>query len=398
MTRISSPCSVLLVAAALLAISILPIFADGESSVFLVNSGIIVPVTETHVQVPEQSVTITLPTPTADQEMAPAHIRVVYSLLNDSDKPLDLTVAWPTGARSGEHPNPPQTTHPVYIKLDDTPIASTFLDYFALAEQYIQPWMEQIDALLQEKPELRDKVLELRRETNFVPRELTVAEHIETYQDAVSYLGSWMDAHGYYIDNDIFTSEYISRGLLNKAPGIDSWHDRNVQAALKWLDPSYQQIDLYEAISQRWDYRPLLLDPNKEWLNDVSHGMIYPDEAFADSFGIIRFPISLVANKKQTLIVDYQHSLSLVGHYVFNKKEEQSGYARDYYGLVYIMEPARRWGRWDKTTINICVPNGWKKVAIRPRPTRVSEAPGMKIYHIEMPHRPNENLYVSVVP
>lgn len=357
--------------------------ANGESAAFLTNSGILVPVTEGYVQVPDQRVEVTLPSRAAVQRGEQvAHIRVTYTLYNDHTTPVNLTVAWPTDGRAFDRDRPPHTEYPVYIKLDGSTVPYNYLTFEKLADQYVQPWLARIDALLADKPDLKQLVTTLRNEHPFKRRELTVGDRTSYFDNAAGYLGAWMQLHGYH-KGDQFSASYLAGGLLGR------WGNRRedaVQGALRWLDPTHKFVDVVDEISQRWDFHPILLDPKREWLIDASYYMIYPDEAFAASFGIIRFPISLEAQKKHRLIVDYQQYFGEVGRPV------------EFYGLVYIMEPARRWGFWSKTTIQVRVPEGWRKVAIRPRPSKVTHGKGATTYTIEMPHRPYENLYVSVIP
>jgi len=360
-----------------------PLMADGESAAFLANSGILVPVTEKHVQVLDQRVEVTLPSRAAvrrDEQVA--HIRVTYTFYNDSNESANLTVAWPTDGRAFDGDRPPHTEYPVYIKLDGKPVPYNYLTYEALADQYVQPWLARIDALLADKPELKQQVTTLRSENPHIRRVLTVGDRNYHFDDATSYLGKWMQIHGYLKEND-HSAAFVAGGLLGR---YGNRREDAVQEALRWLDPTYSPIDVVDEISHRWSFHPILLSPEREWLIDASDYMIYPDEAFAASFGIIRFPMTLEAQTKQTLIVDYQQYFGQVGRPV------------EFYGLVYIMEPARRWGRWDKTTIQVHAPDGWKKVAIRPGPSRVTKSKGLTTYTTEMPHRPYENLYVSVVP
>ena len=157
------------------------------------------------------------------------------------------------------------------------------------------------------------------------------------------------------------------------------------QNALKWLDPIYTPIDLDNTLHERWDYQSLLLDPWSEYLDDIEGSTL--GDIHDPYFGIIRFPITLEPMKKQTLIVDYLQDLSWTG-----KTKNDS-----FCGLVYIMEPAQRWGIWEQTTIQIHIPTGMKKVAIRPRPSNITHSKKMTTYTIKM-GRPYENLYVSLVP
>ncbi|MBI3947895.1 MAG: hypothetical protein HY321_18390 [Armatimonadetes bacterium] len=350
--------------------------ANGEASEELVNSGIIVPVDARGTHVLDQRVEITLPKHSMEWRQL-AEIRVTYVLRDDyAEKARKLMVAWPTGGiahrtRTGPMPIGHALDCPVSIKQDGKPVGYKVLDFDDLAAPYIRGWLHQIDELLKSKPQLREQVLLARRAAARKP------------PTGWAYaLGQWMQKNHLLKPGDP-DEEWLAAGLVGVLPDHEDGRlDRLVQRALKWLQPSYQRMDLYEVLVQRWGYRPLLLDPATERLHKVYYESHSPPD-----FGIIRFPVYLQPRKRHTLVVHYKQHLSWVDR------------PPSWHGMAYLMEPAKRWGIWDKTTIVIRVPPGWKKVAIRPPARRTRGAHSESVYTITIrgfDARPYEDLYISL--
>jgi hypothetical protein len=346
--------------------------ADGEPTARLSDSGIIVPVDERGAHVLDQRVTITLPPP-AGAWREPAVVRAEYVLFNEGRNRLRISVGWPTGGMryEGGHPHP--RCRPA-VKFDGKPLACELLSFNALANAYAAPWIERIVQLLESKPALKQQVTAVREEG---------ARRGKPWLrgDGAHGLARWMRDNGLVADLD--SAHALAGGLLGVRPYNHSGADASfVQQALKWLDPAYQPINLYEILSERWGHEALLLDPNSGQLVDVRADMLQHEPLFA----VFRFSIALEPNSKHHLAVQYGQFLG--GADFFESP---------WYGLVYLMEPAKRWGRWERTAIEIRVPRGWQRVAIRPPADRTQTRGGYALYRILM-RRPYENLYVSAAP
>jgi len=348
-----------------------PLCADGEPTGRFAESGIVVPIDDTYVDVLDQKVFVTLPALTEvqpDGQPKPAVIRVEYvlrrerSLPDEKDEPLTIQVGWPTsGVPLGEKGH--LLCIPA-IKFDGKPVAYNFLSFDDLWNQYEQFWMARIDKLLGSKPALKERVLYWRQTA------------------AVGKLKGWMEQHGLGSESKRMT-ETIAAGLLGNTDDNARPSDQGyaIQTALTWLDPFYESIDLYKTLSERWGHKLLLLDPATEQLVDMDSDLLGHDPGF----GIFRFPIALELNKEHHLVVQYGQFLG-----------SATGATEPWYGLLYLMEPARRWGGWHKTTIEIRVWTGWGRVAIRPPAKKISTTGGYDTYRILMRHRPYEDLWISV--
>lgn len=360
-----------------------PLCADGEPTGRLAESGIVMPVNDTHVDVLDQKVFIKLPEPRIppDGQPKPAVIRVEYvlrrerSLPDEKDEPLTIQVGWPAsrGIPVGEKGH--LFCIPA-IKFDGKPVAYNLLSFDDLWYQYEQFWIARIDELLRSKPALRERVLAIRKECQ--------GQGVYSWRPtaAVGELKRWMEQHGLGSESKRMT-ETIAAGLLgntddNARPSDQAYA---IQTALTWLDPFYESIDLYETLSERWGHKLLLLDPATEQLVDMESDLLGHDPGF----GVFRFPIALELDKEHRLVVQYGQFLG-----------SATGAAGPFRGLLYLMEPAKRWGGWQKTTIEIRVPTGWHQVAIRPPGKKISTTGGYDTYRILMRHRPYEDLWISV--
>ncbi|NIN64715.1 MAG: hypothetical protein GTO63_08445, partial [Anaerolineae bacterium] len=226
----------------------------GEPTGQFAESGIVVPIDDTHVDVLDQKVFITLPQPKVppDGQPKPAVIRVEYvlhrepSLPDEKDEPLTIQVGWPTssGVPLGERGH--LLCIPA-IKFDGKPVAYNFLSFDDLWNEYEQLWMARIDKLLRWKPALKERVLCWRQTA------------------AVGKLKDWMEQHGLGSESKRMT-ETIAAGLLGNTDDNARPSDRGyaIQAALTWLDPFYESIDLYKTLSERWGHKLLVLDPATE--------------------------------------------------------------------------------------------------------------------------------------
>ncbi|MDO8684786.1 MAG: hypothetical protein Q7N50_15085 [Armatimonadota bacterium] len=358
---------------------------NGEPSGSLYNSGIIVPLTDKSVYVLDQRIDIILPKPgeltNLDGEVEkPVDIRVEYLLCAQNTKePLAINVAWPTGGlvRDMRRGNVPE--FPIDIKLDNKPVGFNFLRYNSLADPYVRVWLRRIDGMLDKKyPELQRRIQQARNKHQIKDWDKIDDYHLFKFQQTTSELGKWMIQQGIINKKPyIYDPKPLVSGLIG-LPIKGAPRDRIAQSALKWLDPSYKIIQLDEVLADRWDYQPLLLHPIKKQLVFVNATVWGCPE-----FAIIRFPITLNPKEKHRLVVHYKDYL---------------GSSEDWKGLTYIMKPARRWGRWEKTTITVKVPQAWKSIAIQPYATLKKYQNGYSIYRITIDGCPYENLYVSVVP
>ena len=172
-------------------------------------------------------------------------------------------------------------------------------------------------------------------------------------------------------------TEVVAKGLLGLEPPSYPLGHCTPQA-LHWLDPRYEPVSLRETLFERWSHSTLLLDPDVEQLVDVDNH-IEPA-----NFDIFHFPITLQRGRTHNLVVHYRQGLGTVSD--------------EWYGIIYLMEPAKRWGNWHKTTRDIRVPTGWEKIAIRPTAQKVSSSDGYTTYRISMDRTPRENLYISGIP
>lgn len=351
--------------------------ADGESSSEVYNSGMLIPIDDTSVEVLGQRIDVIMPKPPQEnQAYPPATIRVQYELIHEENSPVTIKVAWPSGGLDeGMQNHEPE--YPISISLDGKQIPYRFLREEDLAGPYIVEWLKQIDQLLTAKPKLKAKVLELRK---IVPKPTGQNQNPTVYnancRELADQFGKWMIANSYIKSAYRDDASNIAAGLMGMNIGSNGW---SVQFALRWLDPNHRELDIHRELSDRWGYASLLLDPNTHWLTRV-------DGLFSSAFAVIRFDIKLTPKIKHVLSVSYKQSLGFVGR------------PPDFYGLAYFMEPARRWHQWDRTTINITAPKEWAKVVVRPTPSSSLVTAQAKVMTIEMPGRPYENLYISVVP
>jgi len=350
-----------------------PALADGEPTARLSDTAIIVPVEEHRVHVLDQRVTITLPTP-KDVWKRPAVVRAEYVLQSDHTDPLTITVGWLTaGIRYWYSADaiPPSCTPA--IKLDGKPVGYNFLSFDDLADEYVGPWSKRVNELLESKPALKEQVLRIRHEARARGNDWPPSD------GGVGVLAQWMRQAGLALESD---ADAIAGGLLGVRPSnLGNRRDFFVQRALAWLDPTHQQVDVYAVLSRRWSHDTRLLDPFTRQLVDTRHDMFEQEPPF----GVFRFPVTLEPGKSHGLIVQYGQ---FVGGAAFPKTA--------WYGLVYLMEPARRWGKWERTSVEIKVPTDWKTVAIRPAAAETEVEAGYRLYRILLTHRPWENLYLSV--
>ncbi len=387
-------------------LSACPLYANGEPTGEMSGSGIIVPIDGDSAYVRDQKITVTMPTvkgifdlkPT-DNYAQPAIIRVEYTIENVKHKPLQIMVGWPTSGYqyTAEIHSKLDPAYAPAIKLDGKPVGATLLTYADLADQYVKPWLAQIDKLLDSKPELKNQVEATCRDAVENAKMLfDNAENREKDKDLARYEREWLEDAGagrlglWLTKNKIipregpFEGEFLAGGLLGVIPSATGNSlEELVQNALKWLDPTYEPIDVYEILSERWGHEPVLLDPDTNQLMDMMGALL----GWEPSFGVFRFPITLQPEKTHKLIVQYAQSLG--GIYRGPGK---------WFGLMYIMEPAKRWAGWRKTTIEVRVPSEWAKVAIRPPTNKVGTSGGMDIYRVTIQGRPCENLFISVVP
>jgi hypothetical protein len=238
--------------------------------------------------------------------------------------------------------------------------------------------MEEVDRRLTERPPLRDEVTAIRAEG---------ARRGDSWlrQEGAERLYQWQHEHPEYnqgIPGDI--PLWIPRGLLGVISKGGSDYAA-IQDARLWLEgkrAGVDRVDLLEMLSRRWDHETLLLNPYNGQLvetNDAERTWI------ADTpFGVLQFQVVLPPNEPHKLVVEYQQELGVGG----------LGSKQAFRGLRYILTSAGRWGGWGKTSIEIRVPQGYGRVAIRPPAGKVVDAKGMTIYQIQM-GRPVENLYVS---
>lgn len=359
--------------------------ADGEPTVEIVNSGMIIPINDDSIHIIDQLIEINLPERIKIDEFSwpSADISVRYEMENEGVSPCTISVAWPSGGISHNFRKPSEPEYPIHISLDGKPLSYTFLRRNDLAEPYIQEWLKQIDIKLAAKPKLKTKVMELRKKIPNYTSKTDVDSYISKCKPLSDHFGKWMVENGYLKSRYQWRSGEVAAGLLGVRSCNYSGTEEYVQEALSWLDSKRKWSYLNGELAERWGYSRLLLDPNTHYLRDAGHvGFLLQDPEFA----VIRFDIKLKPKNQHVLKVNYKQSLGTVGRPL------------EYYGLVYFMEPARRWGRWDKTTIKITAPNIWDKVVVRPTPSSAVKTEKSRIMTIAMDGRPYENLYISLVP
>ncbi|MHB1001422.1 MAG: hypothetical protein ACYC27_19455 [Armatimonadota bacterium] len=354
-------------------------FADGEPTRFVSGTGILVPTDSMHTQVLDQRITITLPKAFERKSdnitykaLGRAVIRAEYILHIPKDygvyEPLRMDIGWLVADPFKIRTNNGKIDHvSTAIKFDGKSVAWNYIEYKQLTEPYTRNWLKQIDKLLESKPALKERVMAIRKE----------GESQETYWRETAGAGklqNWMMENGFEIENK-HDKEIIARGLLGWESKYNYSIGYDIQKALAWLDPSYEPVELNDVLSQRWSHSTLLLDPDTDLLIDVRDSL----NQWWD-FSLFRFPITIEPGKKHKLTVQYTQSMGRVD---------------DWYGIVYLMEPARKWGRWEKTTIDIRVPNDWNMVAIRPKASIIETANGYTTHRISINGRPYENLFIS---
>ena len=369
--------------AAILLLTPVVVRADGEPSGYLDNSGVIVPLDEEHARVLGQRIEITLPEPSKPGAIpTPADVRVEYLLDSwDKKKPLDINVAWPTGGMSGHIAKRHDPEYPVDIKLDGKPVSFKMLRYEDLAAPYVSAWLKRIDDLLTKKPELKRRVLQMRRAHPI--KDWTAMDSASFYKlrSPTMQLGKWMVKQGLLRKGFYYHHpQSLAAGLLGFPSEEGGPRDWTVQDALQWLDPTHKRVNLREVFVERWGYGSVLLDPVKRRLVYVETTLGGPPD-----FAVIRFPIRLLPKKQHRLVVRYKQQLG-------------GTRGEDWKGLAYLMEPARRWGRWEKTTMVIRAPLSWTDMVIRPHARSVGRDGKSETYRIDIEGRPYENLYISMVP
>lgn len=345
-----------------------PVRADGEPTARLSDSGIIVPIEDRDAHVIAQRVTLTLPPPERVWH-DPAIVRVEYVLRSDRREPLAIWLGWPTSGIRYQGGAPHPRCLPA-IKFDGKPTGYNLLSLDDLAEPYVRGWTKQMDQLLELRPALRKQVLKVREEGTQRGQEWLAGE-------GMSALARWLSENRLARDVE---SEGLACGLL----GVNAGHGgdrryRYVERALRWLDPDRRAVNAYDELSRRWGHEALMLEPETGQIMDIRGDMIREPE-----FAVFRFPITLQPRQQHHLVVQYGQFLG-----------ECNRFDDPWYGLAYLMEPARRWGRWERTAIEVRAPSAWRTVAIRPPAHQVKTERGFAVYRINM-GRPEENLYLSV--
>jgi len=372
--------------------------ADGEPTAEMSGTGIIVPVRSVYARVLDQRVSITLPRAKDvvppkhmpnDWEDKPAVVRVEYLLQNAEQKPLNIQVGWPTsGFRMKARPRVSgwrlsKASTPA-IKLDGKPIPFNLVGGQELEDTenraITSAGIPRIEKFLDAEPKLKEQVLAIRRKAESQRRSGDWLEGV-----GADELKRWMVQQKMLPGGQNWTRS-VALGLLgytrNPYSSSNQPTPRYIQGALHWIDPGYEEVDVRRKLAERWGHREVLLNPSNGQLADISGNTMSGGTAFA----VFRFPITLQPGKKHKLVIQYGSYLGWVGQ------------SDPWYGMVYIMEPAKRWGPWEKTTIEVRVPPDWAEVAIRPPAKRVSASGGFQLYRIVMNQRPSEDLWISAIP
>jgi hypothetical protein len=160
--------------------------------------------------------------------------------------------------------------------------------------------------------------------------------------------------------------------------------DIALQKRLAELDPEYEPVNLHEELSEQWGHAELMLSPFNGQL-----GRSY-DMGGSGPFGAVVFPLVLEPGRAHTLVVHHKQLPGMdVDHY--------SGHRTRFVALRFVLTRARMWGQAPREiTIDVSVPEGWGKVAIRPPATKVVPAEGATTYRVRMSGRPLEELYIAV--
>jgi hypothetical protein len=352
--------------------------ANGEPSSWLGEAGDLVPITETNIHVQAERLIIALPA-AAEEGWHSATVRAEYTLLAESSgsEPVRAQIAFPVSsfAVPSEHGESQKPEPTAYVKLDGRPIAVRFLTFSDLADPWVKEWQADIERRLREMPELRQQIAAVRAESNERGGLGWLCS------EGVGNLAMWLQSHGGPPAGERPAGELIAGGLLGVRPYTGGGRVDCVQSALQWLNPKHERVDVHQLLSQRWDHEPLLLDPYTGQLHD-------PTDTGSPAFGTFVFAIELERGVQHQLVVQYRQGMGYLNARGGNHSE----------GLRYIMKTARRWGRWGATDVEIRVPPGWEQVATRPPATHVATEDSMRVYSIEMKHRPVEDLYVSGVP
>ncbi len=345
----------------------------GEDDSWVGGSGLPVPIKPTYsVEVTAARLQITFPSEITKYHGWVPTIRSEYDLKFESSKddPVLAEFGFPIvyqGLRYNHDPLNDGDVPTVYVKLDGEPVPARFLNFNDLARPLVEQWQEKIDRLLKEHPALEKEVMSTRAAIQATgPR----AEH-----PAIGDLYRWLRDH--FAEEELPRHEIrsIVTGLLGISTDYPHRPDYTVQAALAWLDPDHEKMDMYEQLRQQLRVGFLLLNPANGQLLDAR------DITDRPVFGAFQFQVSLAPNVQHKLVVQHQQRL---------------GFHPGFYGLHYALITPY-WGRWRKTSIEVRFPEGARSIAIRPPAGEVTQEDGMSVYRIEM-GRPVEDLYVSALP
>jgi hypothetical protein len=359
----------LLIVLLLLVLSGVAAWGNGDPAAWIGEGGALVPISRPDIGIDEERLTIEFPALTNRDWRA--IIRAEYDLRKTSSlaSSAPLEIGFPISFPFMTSPEYAKTPL-VYVKLDGKAIRARYLTFEDLIAPTINLWIKKIDKLLKDKHDLHEAVVASR--------------NTKSDPNIARLLAGWMcenmDMKGKTVDE----MTPIAEGLIGGSSG--KGRDYAVQAALKWLDPNYQEVDLFKQLSQRWDHEPLLLDPQSKQLAKV------PDER---AFGVFQFQLPALSEGKHKLVVQYRQRLGFGPGPVY-KSPKRNLYSTPFQGIRYILTPAKKWASWGTTHIKIVVPQGWQEIAIRPAPNKTTDKQGMKIHEIVM-GKPEENLYVSAL-
>jgi len=371
---------------ALWIVSACRLWADGGPVTPLPGTDILIPVHVHEALLLDRHVTITLPKP---QTTSVATIRTQYLLAVDNavKKPMLVDVGWPTqgivyGMMNQATGQVVERVEPPYlltVTLDGKPVPCSLLSGDELAAQYLRPLMQRRDHLLSDKPELNDKVKEIRGQAP--------ADHPEWLsEEGASALSQWMQQRKLVPTPE---ADKIVAGLLAVKPTYEN--GEALKRALGWLDPAlsgvYAALDYKAILADRWGFKEVMVDPRNGrliWGGPLS--AMGPGE----DWGMFRFTITLLPGKRHKLVVQY-------GQAAYNCTSE----APD--GWSVLMESVRSWGLGAEGTTEIRVPRRVPRVAILPRAKKVRVAKGYTIYRIkrgatdagDADNLTHDNLYVS---
>lgn len=156
--------------------------------------------------------------------------------------------------------------------------------------------------------------------------------------------------------------------------------EEKLEDATDQVRARFARMSMYERLSEEWGHAELVLDPaNGQLIRSYTISWRRP-------FGAVVFPVRLEPESSHTLVV--QHKQRPGGESDYFRK-------RRFISLRFLLSRISTWHGNPETTIDVTVPEGWRKIMTRPPPGQVIPTASGTTYRIRFTHRPVEELYVA---